>query len=157
MAADLITTDDLLLALGSGGTEKLRQLAGTAADGTPVADRLAYGLSVASEQAYGILMSGFVTTAAVAALAAEDVDVRHQIAMIAREVLAEGNEQFRTPDGKNSFASSARTARDVLREKARGARRTSAETAPGVGQSRVLRPRGSDGCTTSIFGRGRAF
>jgi len=157
MAADLITTDHLKLALGPGATEKLRQLAGDDGAGQPDTTRIAYGITAASEQAYGILLSGFGTNEAVQALAANDTDVRHQISMIAREVMAEGNEQFRTPDGKNQFASSARTARDVLREKARGARRTSAEAAPGVGRSRLLRPRGSDGGTPSIFGCGKAF
>lgn len=147
MGDPLITIDNLKLALGAGATEQLRQLAGDDGTGQPDATRVAYGIAAASEQTYGILMGGFGTEEQIVALAANDVDVRHQVAMIAREVLAEGNAQFRTPDGKNAFASSARVARDVLREKSRGARRSSAEgtTAGGVTvqRSSLLRPRAS--------------
>lgn len=152
MADALITQDDLILALGSGGTEKLRQLAGTDATGAPVAERVTYGINVASEEGYEILLGGFLTNERVQALAADDVSVRHRLCMIARAAMAEGNEQFRTPDGKNQFASSARESRDGLREKSRGAKRSSAEGGS-AGKSAVLRPRSSNGGTTSIFPR----
>ena len=150
MAAPLITQADMIAALGSGGTEKLRQLAGTAADGSPVADRVTYGIAVASEEGYEILLGGFGTNERVQALAADDISVRHRRCMIARCAMAEGNEQFRTPDGKNQFASSAREARDGLREKSRGAKRSSAEGGT-AGKSAVLRPRSSNGGTCSVF------
>lgn len=147
MAALLLSQDDLLIALNPGGTEKLRQLAGTDATGAPNADKILYGLSVASEEGYELLLGGFETNERVQALAAADVSVRFRLAMIARYALAEGNEQFRTPDGKNQFATSAREARDGLREKSRGAKRTSAEGGA-AGQSTLLRPRGSNkGCS----------
>lgn len=147
MAAPLITQDDLILALNPGGTEKLRQLAGTDAAGQPNADKVAYGIEVATEEGYELLLGGFQTNERVQALAATDVAVRFRLCMIARYAMAEGNEQFRTPDGKNQFASSAREARDGLREKSRGAKRSSAEgtevSGAKVGQSSLLRPRAS--------------
>ena len=157
MAANLITQNDLVLALNPGGTEKLRQLAGDDGTGQPAAANVAYGIGIASEEGYELLLSGFETNERVQALAAADQVVRFRIAMIARYVMAEGNEQFRTPDGKNQFASSAREARDALREKSRGAKRSSAEPSAGVGRSGLLRPRGSSGGTSSIFGSGKAF
>lgn len=151
MAADLITTANLLLAI-NGGNEELRRLAGDDGTGSYRTDRVAYAITVASEQAYGLLMAGFSTVANVQALAANDVAVRHAIAMIVREVLAEGKEQFRLPDGKTVFSDDARRARDVLRGKSTGAPRTSAEeVSPGPGQSTLLRPRASSGPKPSVF------
>lgn len=140
MADPLITSADLLLAL-DGSAEQLRRLAGD--DGTGVAreDRVAYGIDVASEEAYGILLAGFESVERVQALAAADVSVRHSIAMIWREVLAAGKDDFRLPDGKSIFSADARVARDQLRAKAQGARRSSAEEVATVGQSGLLRPR----------------
>lgn len=150
MAADLITTADLLLAF-DGSTEQLRRLAGNDGTGQPRADRVAYGIAAASEDAYGILLSGFDTNTRVQALAAADVGVRHAIAMIWREKLAEGKDEFRLPDGSTIYSGDARRARDLLREKARGARRSSAEANASVGQSGLLRPRVRQGATPSIF------
>lgn len=153
MAADLVTQADLLLAL-AGGTEKLRQLAGDTgtSDPTPDADRIAYGIAVASEDAYGILLSGFPTVETVQHLAANDPSVRHAVAMIFREKLAEGKDEFRLPDGTCVFAPDARRARDLLREKSRGAKRTSAEevTPDGPGRSTLLRPRAATGDRSSF-------
>lgn len=150
MAADLITTADLLLAF-DGSTEQLRRIAGDDGSGQPRADRVAYGITVASEEVYSILLSGFDTNVRVQELAANDVSVRHAAAMIFREKLVEGKDEFRLPDGKTVFSNDARVARDLLREKARGARRTSAEAVSTVGQSGLLRPRARGGGAKSIF------
>ena len=48
MAAPLITTDDLVLAF-DGNAEELRRIAGDDGTGTARADRVAYGIGVASE------------------------------------------------------------------------------------------------------------
>lgn len=141
MAADLITEADLLLAF-DGNAEQLRRLAGDDGTGTARADRVAYGIAVASEDAYGILLAGFTTVEKVQALAERDPSVRHAIAMIFREKLAEGKDEFRLPDGSCIYAPDARRARDLLRGKASGAPRTSAESATnGPGPSSLLRPR----------------
>ncbi len=142
MAAALITEAHLLLAL-DGSAEQLRRLAGDDGTGTARADRVTYGIAVASEEAYGILLAGFESVERVQALAAEDVAVRHAIAMIWRETLASGKDDFRLPDGKTIFSADARVARDLLRAKAQGARRSSAEEVAAVGQSGLLRPRAS--------------
>jgi len=160
MAAALISEDDLKLAIGPGADEQLRQLAGDDNTGAPIAARVTYGIDVASEEAYGLLLSGFETNERIQALAENDPLVRHSIAMIARETLAMGREQFRLPDGKCCFSPDARVARDALREKSRGAKRTSAETTA-AGRSALLRPRGSDGGVRSYLtdscGRPRGF
>ena|SRR6185369_133195 len=144
MADPLFTTDDLTLAF-DGDTEMQRRLAGDDGTGQPRADRVAYGIAVASEEGYGILMSGFDTIERVQRLAANDIAVRHALCMIWRETLAQGKDEFRLPDGTTVFSPDARKGRDLLREKARGARRTSAEqvTPNGPGQSGLLRPRAS--------------
>lgn len=142
MAAPLITTDDLVLAF-DGNAEELRRIAGDDGTGTARADRVAYGIGVASEEGYGILRAGFVTNEAIQRLAANDPAVRHALAMIFREVLAQGKSEFRLPDGQTVFSGDARRARDLLREKSRGGVRTSAEevTPNGPGESSLLRPR----------------
>ena len=71
MAAALITEDDIKLAL-DGTAETLRELAGDDGTGAARADRVAYGIAVASEDAYGILLAGFGTVEKVQALAAND-------------------------------------------------------------------------------------
>lgn len=158
MAAALITSADLLLAF-DGDTEQLRRLAGDDGTGEPRADRVTYGIAVASEEMYGILKAGFGSNERVQLLAANDPSVRHAGAMIFREVLADGKDDFRLPDGKTIFSASARVGRDTLREKSRGAKRTSAEevTPNGPGESAVLRPRSSSGNARSILtdSRGR--
>ena len=161
MAADLITEDDIKLAL-DGSADTLRELAGDDGTGAPRADRIAYGIGVASEDAYGILLAGFGTVEKVQALAANDPSVRHAVAMIFREKLAEGKKDFRLPDGTCSFAPDARRARDLLREKSRGAQRTSAEeTTNGPGRSSLLRPRSANAIPSrmldSTTGRPRGF
>lgn len=142
MATDLFTQADLLLAF-DGTAETLRELAGDDGTGVARADRVAYGISVASEEMYGILRAGFPTNEVVQNLAANDPSVRHAGAMIFREVLASGKKEFRLPDGTCQFTPDARRARDMLREKSRGALRTSAEevTSNGPGRSSLLRPR----------------
>lgn len=144
MADALFTTDDLKLAL-AGGDETLRRLAGDtgATDPTPDPVRVAYGIDVASEELYGILRSGFETNEKIAFLAANDPSVRHAGCMIFREVLGQGRDEFRLPDGTCVFSPDARKARDLLREKARGALRSSAEEVAtnGPGRSALLRPR----------------
>ena len=141
MAADLIAEADLLLTF-DGNAEQLRRLAGDDGTGIARADRVAYGIAVASEDAYGILLAGFTTVEKVQALAERDPSVRHAIAMIFREKLAEGKDEFRLPDGSCIYAPDARRARDLLRGKASGAPRTSAESATnGPGPSSLLRPR----------------
>lgn len=142
MAEPLITEADLLLAL-DGGAETLRELCGDDGNGVRRADRLAYGIAVASEQGYGLLMAGFTTVERVQALAAEDTAVRHALCMIFREALASGKKEHRLPDGKTVFTPDAAIARDLLRGKASGSPRTSAEEVPTVGASSVLRPRAS--------------
>jgi hypothetical protein len=151
MADALITTADILLAL-DGSTEQLRRLAGDNGAGIARTDRVDYGIAVASEEAYGILIAGFDSVERVQALAAEDVLVRHAIVMIFRFTLADGKDGFRDPaSGRCIFEASARAARDALRAKASGAKRTSAETVPGVGQSGLLRPRTATNPAPSLF------
>lgn len=142
MADPLITTADLLLAI-DGNTEQMRRLAGDDGTGVARADRVAYGIAVASEEAYGILRSGFETNEKIVYLAANDPSVRHAIAMLWREALAQGKDEFRLPDGSCIYSGDARRARDLLREKARGALRSSAEEVAtnGPGRSSLLRPR----------------
>lgn len=153
MADALITSDDLLLAL-DGGTEQLRRLCGQEGDGSPRADRLAYGIAVASEEAYGLLLAGFPDVAQVQALAAADISIRHAVAMLFREKLAEGKDEFRLGDGSTVFSVDGRRARDLLRSKASNATRSSAEEVPGVGPSAMNRPRSSSlGCAPVITER----
>lgn len=156
MADPLITVDDILAAL-DGGEETLRRLAGDDGTGSYREARVDYAITVASEEAYGILLSGFDSNARVKALVAADVAARHAIVMIWREVITQGKDEFRLPDGRTVFSADARIGRDALREKARGAKRTSAEEVTGVGQSGLLRPRASAGPMRSIFrdSRGR--
>ena len=68
MAADLFDVDDIKLAL-PGGDETLRRFAGDTgvADAAPDAARIAYGISVASEQIYGLLLAGGWSVAQVVA------------------------------------------------------------------------------------------
>ncbi len=150
MAADLITEAHLLLAL-DGGVQTLLELCGDDGTGVRRADRLAYGIEAASEQGYGILLAGFTTNERVQALAASDTAVRHALAMIFRDVLAQGKKEFRLGDGKTMFSEDARQARDLLRGKSSGAPRSSAETTTDVGQSSLLRPRSSRGNTRSVL------
>jgi hypothetical protein len=150
MADALITTDDLELAF-NGSTEMLRRLCGDDGAGSYRTDRADYGIAVASEEMYGILLSGFDSNERVQALAAGDVAVRHAGAMIWRDVLAQGKDEFRLPDGGNVFSPDARKARDMLREKARGAKRSSAEETAAVGQSGLLRPRSAQRTTSGTF------
>ena len=151
MADPLFTSDDIKLAL-EGGDAQLRRLAGDDGTGAPRADRVAYGIAVASEEGYGILLSGFGTTLAVQRLAAADPLVRHALVMIWRETLAQGRDEFRLPDGACTFTPDARRARDLLREKARGGKRTSAEEATnGPGESALLRPRATSVIPSKII------
>ncbi len=153
MADPLITPDDLALAF-DGSTEMQRRLAGDDGTGQPRADRVAYGIAVVSEEGYAILLSGFETVERVKRLAANDIAVRHALCMIWREVMAQGKDEFRLGDGSTVFSPDARKARDLLREKARGARRTSAEevTPDGPGQSGLLRPRSAHRIPSVILG-----
>ena len=102
MAADLFTEADISLAL-PGGAETLRRFAGDTgvADATPDAARIAYGISVASEQVYGLLMAGGWSVDQIVALAAADPAVRHAGVMIWREVLCEGPSDFLVNDPKS--------------------------------------------------------
>jgi hypothetical protein len=77
--------------------------------------------------------------------------VKDDLAVLVRYRLTRFKDGFRLPDGRSVFAGDVREARDDLREKARGAKRSSAEDAPSVGQSGLLRPRGSSGSAKSVF------
>ncbi len=148
MAAALITQADLELAL-EGGSETLRELAGDDGAGGPRTVRVEYAIAVASEEAYGLLKSGFPSNDQVIALVGADIAVRHAIAMIARDVLTQGAREMRLPDGSTQFSKDAMRARDLLRGKGSGSPRTSSEELPAVGLSAMLRPRASSLSTSS--------
>lgn len=152
MAAALLTAQDLIDRL-DGGEEELRRLAGD--DGTGVYNVAAVttAIATASEEGYGILMSGFPTVAAVQALVANDAAVLDALCAITRYALTKWKHQFRLPDGTAIYAKDAREARDLLREKARGGKRSSAEavTPGGPGSSTLLRPRSSSGPARSVL------
>lgn len=152
MATALITAQNLIDRL-DGGAEELRRLAGDDGTGVYDATAVARAIATASEEGYGILMSGFPSVAAVQALVANDDAVLNALCQICRYVLTQWKHQFRLPDGGSIFAKDAREARDLLREKARGGKRSSAEavTPNGPGSSTLLRPRSSSGQARSIL------
>lgn len=141
MAADLITAQDLIDRL-DGGAEALREIAGDDGTGSYRTGPVGIAITEASEEAYGILLAGFTTNEKVQALVANDSSVKGAICQLTRYALTRWKKEFRLPDGKSVYQSEAREARDLLRGKASGAPRTSAETATnGPGPSSLLRPR----------------
>ena len=140
----LITSQHLIDRL-DGGAEELRRLAGDDGTGTYDADKVATAIATASEDAYGALLAGFATVERVQALVENDPAVIDAICLRARYALTRWKNSFIAADGRHVFQSSAREALDLLRDKARGAKRSSAEESTGVGQSSVLRPRSAAG------------
>lgn len=154
MADDLITAQQLIDRY-DGGAEALREYAGTVIDGDAAVydpDKVAAAIAGASDEAYGILLGGFETNERVQALAANDVEVLDALALLVRYRLTRFKKEFRRPDtGMSIFLGDAREARDALRMKSDGAKRTSAEKAVnGPGESELLRPRGSHRIRSAI-------
>lgn len=141
--ADALLTIQQLIDRFDGGAEALRRFAGDDGTGSYDAGKVAIGIAGASEEAYGILMSGFGSVERVQRLAANDAEVIDALAHLVRYRLTRFKDEFRLPDGRSVFYPEAREARDLLREKARAGKRTSAEevTPDGPGQSGLLRPR----------------
>lgn len=162
MAADLVTDDDMIARL-DGGQEGLRELAGDDNTGAYRADRVAIARGEATEEGYGILLSGFETVEKVQNLVANDPTVKDALCQLVRYSLSRWKKAFRLPDGTSVFQPEAREARDLLREKSRGAKRTSAEevTPDGPGRSTLLRPRTATGDRSflrdAVTGRPRGF
>lgn len=162
MAADLVTAADLIARL-DGGEEALRELAGDDGAGAYRADVVALAITEASEEGYGILLAGFPTVETVQHLAANDPSVKGALCQLTRYALTRWKKAFRLPDGTSIFQPEAREARDLLREKSRGAKRTSAEevTTDGPGRSTLLRPRTATGDRSflrdTVTGRPRGF
>lgn len=150
MADPLITAQQLIDRFDRG-EEDLRRFAGDDGAGSYHVGKVTEGIAVASAETYGILLAGFDTNERVQALAANDPEVLNALARLVRYHLTVFKDDFRLPDGKSVFSSDAREARDALREKARGAKRSSAEATAAVGQSALLRPRGSSGPRRSIL------
>lgn len=150
MANPLITVQQIIDRY-DGGAEALRRFAGDDGAGSYDAAKVTDAIASASAEAYGILLSGFDSNDRVEALAGADPEVLAAIARLVRYHLTIFKDGFRLPDGKSVFSADAREARDALREKARGAKRSSAEATATVGQSGLLRPRGITGPQKSIF------
>ncbi len=143
MADDLITAQQLIDRY-DGGAQALFEYAGNDGTGAYDAGKVALAITGASDEAYGILLGGFGSNERVQRLAAEDAEVLDALALLVRYRLTRFKREFRTPDGRSVFAADVREARDALRMKGDGAKRTSAEKAVnGPGESELLRPRGS--------------
>lgn len=125
MADPLITAQDIIDRL-DGGEEELRRLAGDDGTGSYSADKVTAAIAEASEAAYGILKAGFQTNARVKLLVDADADAKTQIVHMVRHALTQFKNDFRM-NGEPPFAGDARRARDILRQKASFALRTSAE------------------------------
>lgn len=152
MADPLCTAQDLIDRL-DGGAEELRRLAGDNGSGSYDTTSVTKAIASASEEAYGLLLGGFTTNANVQALVENDAAALDAVCLIARHHLVRWKRDFRLPDGGTIFSKDAREARDFLREKSRGAQRSSAEevTPNGPGRSSLLRPRSSSGPAPSIL------
>lgn len=145
MADPLLTAQDLIDRY-DGGEEALRRFAGTKVVGNVTTyddGKVDKAIATTSEEGYEILLSGYETNERVQALAANDARVIDALAIICRYHLTKYKDDFREPDGQSIFKADTREARDVLREKARGAKRSSSEQVNpnGPGQSGLLRPR----------------
>lgn len=161
MADPLCTAQNLIDRL-DGGAEELRRLCGDDGAGSYDTTSLTRAIATASEEAYGLLLSGFSTVANVVELVENDAAVLDAVCHLTRYALTRWKNEFRQPDGSAAFAREAREARDLLREKSRGAKRSSAEeVTPGPGRSTLLRPRSSSGNTpsklTDSYGRPVGF
>lgn len=155
MSTALIAQSDLVLAF-KGGVEQVRRFAGDDGAGNPDPVRVAYGIGVASDEGYGILLAGGWSPAQIVTLAADDAAVRHALCIIWRWAVTDGVDEFRSPEGISIFFSGAKSARDTLRGKASGSPRTIAEADPAVGPSANLAPRASNSAGTPILGRDRS-